>query len=49
MKKIVLIIAFIFSGMPHTNGQEKETSTLIVKINALKSNKGNELAEDYNR
>ncbi len=48
MKNIVLIVAFIFSGMPYTNGQEKETYTLIVKISGLKSNKGHILAGVYN-
>lgn len=48
MKKIVFVIFFIFNGIVSTNGQEKETYTLIVKISGLKSNKGNILAGVYN-
>ena len=48
MKKIVFVIFFIFNGIVSTNGQEKETYTLIVKISGLKSNKGHILAGVYN-
>lgn len=48
MKKIVFVIFFIFNGIVSTNGQEKETFTLTVKISGLKSNKGNILAGVYN-
>ena len=48
MKKIVFVIFFIFNAIVSTNGQEKETYTLIVKISGLKSNKGHILAGVYN-
>lgn len=48
MKKIVFVIFFIFNGIVSTNGQEKETFTLTIKISGLKSNKGNILAGVYN-
>tara|TARA_B100000767_G_C19754865_1_gene532491 strand:+ start:1940 stop:2362 length:423 start_codon:yes stop_codon:yes gene_type:complete len=48
MKKIVFVIFFIFNGIVSTNGQEKETFTLTVKISGLKSNKGTIIIGLYN-
>jgi uncharacterized protein (DUF2141 family) len=47
MKKIILIIAIIFSGVFATNAQE-ETYNLTVHISGLDSNKGTLLVGVYN-
>lgn len=48
MKKLILIIAFIFSGIPTTNAQE-ETFNLTVNISGLKSDKGTLMVAIYNK
>ena len=48
MKKIVLVIAFIFIKIFYINSQENETFTLTVKITGLKSNKGTIIIGIYN-
>ena len=40
MKRILLFIIFIFSGVVYIYGQEKGTYTLTVNISGLDSNKG---------
>lgn len=47
MKKLLLIIAFIFTGVLSTSAQEKYTVTLDFK--GMKSNKGNLYVAIYNK
>lgn len=48
MKKLILILAFIFSGISTTNAQE-ETFNLTVNISGLSSNKGTLMVGIYNK
>ncbi len=48
MKKLILLIAFIFSGILTTNAQE-ETFVLTVNIAGLNSNKGTLMVAVYNK
>ncbi|WP_397447471.1 DUF2141 domain-containing protein [Polaribacter sp. R77954] len=48
MKKLILLIAFIFSGFLTTNAQE-ETFVLTVNIAGLNSNKGTLMVAVYNK
>ncbi|AUC85103.1 hypothetical protein CW731_07275 [Polaribacter sp. ALD11] len=48
MKKLLLIFAFIFSGILTTNAQEK-TFDLTVNISGLKSDKGTLMIGIYNK
>lgn len=48
MKKLILIIAFIFSGISTTNAQE-ETFNLTVNISGLKSDKGTLMVAIYDK
>jgi uncharacterized protein (DUF2141 family) len=48
MRKLILIVVFIFSGLFSTNGQENETYTLTVNVSGLESNKGKVLIALFN-
>ena len=48
MKKLILILAFIFSGISTTTAQE-ETFNLTVNISGLSSNKGTLMVGIYNK
>ena len=48
MKKLVLVISFLFGIIPYTSSQEKESFTLTVEISGLKSNKGTIITGIYN-
>jgi len=48
MKKLVLVISFLFGIIPNTSSQEKESVTLTVEISGLKSNKGRIITGIYN-
>jgi len=40
MKKTILILAIIFSGIFYTNAQEKETFDLTIEVKGINKNKG---------
>ncbi|WP_298765184.1 DUF2141 domain-containing protein [uncultured Polaribacter sp.] len=49
MKKIILIITIVFSGLFTTNAQEAEKFSITVNITGLASNKGKVLLALYNK
>jgi len=48
MRKLILIVVFIFSGLFSTNGQENEIYTLTINVSGLDSNKGKILIALFN-